>query len=257
MLSQSANEFLIKLKAELILRGKSLKETNEILNELKDHLQMLETDGKDIAEFTQIPIKEYANRFVKDMSYEKELYKLFLGIFSFITSVQIMNNFLFDSHPITIGLFIYIITTLLFFTVIESYLFRKVIVKWGTSFKFKLALIGLYLISIIILPLINYYFEQHPIYEIISLNNKYSFIIGIAMFILLIMICLILKIKFMSLLIIINVISLLLYRGLQYMEINSNIITTITCTVYIIVFVIMIIICVFIAKELLKTFKEV
>ncbi|MDT4051325.1 hypothetical protein RPO70_09055, partial [Staphylococcus arlettae] len=56
MLSKQAEQFLTKLRVELLFRGKKEEEVNEIDDELRDHLTIAEENGEDVSEIINTPI---------------------------------------------------------------------------------------------------------------------------------------------------------------------------------------------------------
>ncbi len=56
-LNKHAEDFLTKLKLELIFRGREENEINEIDEELRDHLTTAEANGESVSDIIQQPEK--------------------------------------------------------------------------------------------------------------------------------------------------------------------------------------------------------
>lgn len=61
MLSKKAEDFLLKLRIELLFRGKNEDEVNSIEEELRDHITLAEENNDNIEDLLNTPIKSYLN----------------------------------------------------------------------------------------------------------------------------------------------------------------------------------------------------
>ena len=58
MLSKKAEDFLLKLRIELLFRGKNEDEVNSIEEELRDHITLAEENNDNIEDLSLIHISE-------------------------------------------------------------------------------------------------------------------------------------------------------------------------------------------------------
>ncbi|MDT3919805.1 hypothetical protein RPP30_11275, partial [Staphylococcus saprophyticus] len=63
MLTKKAEDFLLKLRIELLFRGKNEKDVNAIEEELRDHITTAEAQNENVDDLLNTPIKNYANTF--------------------------------------------------------------------------------------------------------------------------------------------------------------------------------------------------
>lgn len=56
MLTKQSQDFLEKLRVELLFRGKTEEEVEELLEELEDHLTMAEKNNEDTSSIINTPI---------------------------------------------------------------------------------------------------------------------------------------------------------------------------------------------------------
>lgn len=61
MLSKKAEDFLLKLRIELLFRGKNEDEVNSIEEELRDHITLAKENNDNIEDLLNTPIKSYLN----------------------------------------------------------------------------------------------------------------------------------------------------------------------------------------------------
>lgn len=66
MLSKQSQDFLEKLRVELLFRGKT--EVEELLEELEDHLTMAEKNNEDTSSIINTPIKSMADQLSPEIS---------------------------------------------------------------------------------------------------------------------------------------------------------------------------------------------
>ena len=75
MMTKEQEDYIFKLKAELMFRGKDEDEVHAIGDELQDHFEMAEANGDDVSNILNTPVKDYADNFSKEMSFTKGLPK--------------------------------------------------------------------------------------------------------------------------------------------------------------------------------------
>lgn len=199
MVSEKSENFLMKLRVELLFRGKKEKEINEITEELRDHLYLSEKNGEDVNNITDTPIKEYADDFLGNMSLTKGLYKNLTYILIYVIAIIMIPRFFNFSFSITIGLLIYLFMIILVGLVLQLLLWKKLILRWGDSKK-TYVLVSCYAIGVFILMILGEYLSKHyPIYELIHLNKMQSIISGLVLLMIFITACFILKHKLFAL----------------------------------------------------------
>ena len=81
-----------KLRVELLFRGKTEAEVEELLEELEDHLTMAE-NNEDTSSIINTPIKSMADQLSPEISLTTGLYKYITLYFSFILAVIIIPRF--------------------------------------------------------------------------------------------------------------------------------------------------------------------
>ncbi|MFZ8124404.1 hypothetical protein ACO1JM_11380, partial [Staphylococcus aureus] len=75
MLTKQSQDFLEKLRVELLFRGKTEAEVEELLEELEDHLTMAEKNNEDTSSIINTPIKSMADQLSPEISLTTGLYK--------------------------------------------------------------------------------------------------------------------------------------------------------------------------------------
>lgn len=96
-LSTESKRFLEDLKVYLLASGKNELATNEIVNELEDHLIEAEADGKSVRAITGDSPADYIQSISKEMSFDpKEAFwivlQVFLGASSFLYLQNLLNG---------------------------------------------------------------------------------------------------------------------------------------------------------------------
>ena len=113
MISKEKEDYLFKLKAELLFRGKDEHEVNDIIEELRDHFELAEKNHDDVSDILNTPVKDYANQFSEYIILTRGLFK-YLALFSaFMLAIFIIPNFFTEQLNVTIGFIINILLVLL------------------------------------------------------------------------------------------------------------------------------------------------
>lgn len=70
MLSNKSEEFIIELRMYLMSKGKNDDEIKEVTQELEDHLQQAEAEGKSVEHITGESPREYMKSIGKEMGFD-------------------------------------------------------------------------------------------------------------------------------------------------------------------------------------------
>ncbi|WP_256088071.1 DUF1129 domain-containing protein [Staphylococcus haemolyticus] len=65
MMTKEQEDYIFKLKAELMFRGKDEDEVHAIGDELQDHFEMAEANGDDVSNILNTPVKIMPTTFLK------------------------------------------------------------------------------------------------------------------------------------------------------------------------------------------------
>lgn len=181
MLSKQSQDFLEKLRVELLFRGKTEEEVEELLEELEDHLTMAEKNNEDTSSIINTPIKSMADQLSPEISLTTGLYKYITLYFSFILAVIIIPRFLdLGTFDVTIAFLLYIASIVILGVVIGMLILRNTLVRFG---------------DLII--------KKYPIYSFFELSDKQSFIVGLVLLIALIGTCILIKQKIYALIVLV------------------------------------------------------
>lgn len=66
MLTKKAEDFLLKLRIELLFRGKNEKDVNAIEEELRDHITTAEAQNENVDDLLNTPIKTMPTYFQRN-----------------------------------------------------------------------------------------------------------------------------------------------------------------------------------------------
>ncbi|WP_233665765.1 hypothetical protein [Staphylococcus saprophyticus] len=66
MLTKKAEDFLLKLRIELLFRGKNEKDVNAIEEELRDHITTTEAQNENVDDLLNTPIKTMPTHFQRN-----------------------------------------------------------------------------------------------------------------------------------------------------------------------------------------------
>lgn len=233
MLTKKAEDFLLKLRIELLFRGKNEKDVNAIEEELRDHIATAEAQNENVDDLLNTPIKKYADTFSKELNLTQGIYKYIFYIISFMSFMVIIPRMLDNSFQLTLALILYILLIFIGSLVFILFFIKKLIMAWGDSKKTYIAvgcssvvIFGIYILS-------EYLLRHYPIFTFWSPSQTSNFIVGIILLLLTITICLLLKKKYFATLILIlclpNLIGLI-FTGGDYTNKNFLIISSIVLT---------------------------
>lgn len=234
MLTKKAEDFLLKLRIELLFRGKNEKDVNAIEEELRDNITTTEAQNENVDDLLNTPIKNYADTFSKELNLTQGIYKYIFYFISFMIIMVVIPRMLDNSFQLTLALMLYILFIFIGSFVLILFVIKKLIMTWGDSKKTYIAVdfssaivFGIYILS-------EYLLRHYPIFIFWSPNQTTNFIIGIILLLLTMAICLLLKKKYFSGLILIlrlpNIISRI-FTGGDYSNKNFLIISSIVLTI--------------------------
>ena len=119
-----------KLRVELLFRGKTEAEVEELLEELEDHLTMAE-NNEDTSSIINTPIKSMADQLSPEISLTTGLYK-YITLYFFILAVIIIPRFLdLGTFDVTIAFLLYIASIVILGVVIGMLILRNTLVRFG------------------------------------------------------------------------------------------------------------------------------
>lgn len=234
MLSKAAENFLIKLRVELIFRGKDENEVDAIEEELRDHLETAEQNGEDIQPIIQTPIKTYADQFSPHLTLFNNISKNIMYFVVFMLLLFILPDFFAPSFTLTVS---NIINTLFIFfiTIIAGlYIIKMLILKFGDQKKTYVyaGLAGAVIFLLILLS--TYLTKKFPIYELITFDFLQSVTIGSIILLMVLIATILLKQKIYGFILILvcspNIVALLFSNNQdtsQYLIISLVLLTII------------------------------
>ena len=97
MLTKKAEDFLLKLRIELLFRGKNEKDVNAIEEELRDHITTAEAQNENVDDSLNTPIKNYADTFSKELNLTQGIYKYIFYFISFMIIMVVIPRMLDNS----------------------------------------------------------------------------------------------------------------------------------------------------------------
>ncbi|NHA35379.1 hypothetical protein C1O33_01210 [Staphylococcus schleiferi] len=229
MLSKQSEDFLVKLRVELLFRGKKEEEIEEIEEELRDHLATAEQQGEDVQAIIDMPIKAYADKFSKHLPFINHLTKYVAYFVLFLLALFTIPDLFEQSYTLTASDILNVIFTFLITVILGLYMIRKLILTFGDSKKtYIFAAIG----GILIFGLILFgAFLAHtfPLYEIVTLTQQQSNITGVILLLLVMLICVVLKQKIYAVILFLvclpNIVALLTTQNssrTQYLTISLS-----------------------------------
>ncbi|ARB78937.1 MULTISPECIES: hypothetical protein [Staphylococcus] len=201
MLSKQSEEFLTKLRVELLFRGKSEEQIDEIDEELRDHLTICEQQGKDVSDIIDTPVQDYANRFARHMPFANQLAKYMTYFILFMIAVFTIPDLFTKSFTLSVGYILNIFFIFFINVIVGLYVIKMLILKFGDKKRlYVLAfLTGFPIFGLMVLS--TYLTGKFPIYNIVTLNQQQSIILGIVLLIAVMLACILLKQKMYALII--------------------------------------------------------
>lgn len=213
MLSKESQDFLEKLRVELLFRGKTEVEVDELLEELEDHLTMAEKNNEDTSSIINTPIKSMADQLSPEISLTTGLYKYITLYFSFILAIIIIPRFLdLGTFDVTIAFLLYIASIVILGVVIAMLILRYTLVRFGDQ-KITYVINVTYGIVVFLWMIFGgLIIKKYPIYSFFELSDKQSFIVGLVLLIALIVTCILIKQKVYALIVFIITVPNLIGR---------------------------------------------
>lgn len=204
MLSKQSQDFLEKLRVELLFRGKTEEEVEELLEELEDHLTMAEKNNEDTSSIINTPIKSMADQLSPEISLTNGLYKYITLYFAFTLAVIIIPMFLdLGTFDVTIAFLLYIASIVILGVVIGMLILRNTLVRFGDQKITYVINVTYGIIVFLWIILGGLIIKKYPIYSFFELSDKQSFIIGITFLILVIGTCILIKQKIYALIVLV------------------------------------------------------
>ena len=198
MMTKEQEDYIFKLKAELMFRGKDEDEVHAIGDELQDHFEMAEANGDDVSNILNTPVKDYADNFSKEMSFTKGLPKYLTYFVLFMFAIF---NSRFSLKMTLPNIRIYFKYNLyLRIKCCRTIIFnKKAIMKYGDAKRvYVYAFIGgIILFSLMVLS--TFIAKRYPIYTLVTLNQTQSIITGLILLAIVMVLCFIVKQKLFAL----------------------------------------------------------
>lgn len=202
MLSKKSEKFLLDLRIELMVRGKSSEDIEEMEEELRDHLTEAEAHGKSVDSVTGGSVREYIRSISEELSLEPGLKKkgvqLIIYLFGLFTIPSLLNG----QFELSTSLIIYYLFIILFLGYGSLYVIKEMILKYGDSKR-------TYIYSILYGVLIfcgmvggQFLIRSYPGFIIYEGSPNLNFIIGLCLLSAFVVITLFMKKWFFALLIV-------------------------------------------------------
>ncbi|WP_434122325.1 hypothetical protein [Salinicoccus roseus] len=131
MLSKKAEKFLLDLRLELMARGKSSEDIEEMEEELRDHLTEAEARGKSVESVTGGSVKEYIRSISEELSLEAGLKKKGALLLVYLFGLFTIPSLLSGQFELSTSLIIYYLLILLFLGYGSFYVIKEMILKYG------------------------------------------------------------------------------------------------------------------------------
>ncbi|WP_414046134.1 hypothetical protein ACMGE7_07620 [Macrococcus equi] len=193
MLSNEAEHFLLQLRLELASRGKKDEDIDAIEEELRDHLYEAELRGESVDSVTGGSVKEYIKSISSELPFDKSMFSfIFLMIVSAICFFTVPNLIQGD-FDMTINRVIYYSFLMFVLAPLELWVMKTLLVKYGDQKKSYVMAIGVSLSLLVFCILGEFLLRKTESPSLVTMDDKYSFYIGITIAILFILICAIIK----------------------------------------------------------------
>lgn len=201
MISKEAEDYLFKLKAELLFRGKDEDKIHAIGDELEDHFETAEQNGEDVSDILNTPVKQYADNFAKHMSFTEGLPKYLTYFVIYMFALFTIPDFFGKGFTLTLSYLLNVIIIFAISIIVPLFLLKKVIIKYGDQKRtYIYAFIGGGSIFLLMV-LSTFITKHHPIYTILTLTQTQSIIVGTILLIGVMVACFIVKQKVYALII--------------------------------------------------------
>ncbi|WP_353457920.1 hypothetical protein [Staphylococcus coagulans] len=229
MLSKQAEDFLVKLRVELLFRGKKEEDIEEIEAELRYHLETAEQQGENIHAIIDTPIKAYADQFSKHLPFINHLTKYVAYFVLFMFALFTIPDLFEQSYTLTVSTILNAIFTFLITVIMGLYMIRKLILTFGDSKKTYIfgAIGGILIFGLILFG--AFLAHTFPLYEIVTLTQQQSNITGVILLLLIMLICVVLKQKIYAVILFLvclpNIVALLTTQNgsrTQYLTISLS-----------------------------------
>lgn len=177
-LNKHAEDFLTKLRLELIFRGREENEINEIDEELRDHFTTAEANGESVDDIIQQPVKSYADNFAKEMHLSRGIYKFAFSLLIFLLALSIIPE-MFDANFQISLMFLFKIGFFIISFIVSLYVLKYLLMHYLDS---KGAYIGsaLWFMFLFLCYLgMNYLVKHHPLALLWQPTTRTSIILGL------------------------------------------------------------------------------
>ncbi|MCU5745290.1 hypothetical protein N9R04_00960 [Staphylococcus sp. SQ8-PEA] len=131
-MTQRSEDYLTRLRIELMFRGREEQEITEITDELRDHFATAEANGESNEDILQTPVQKYADQFAKQMHLFKGIYKFLGCILILLISIFTIPKMLDGTFTLNLMLIIELVEFILAFIFIV-WLLRITLVHYGES----------------------------------------------------------------------------------------------------------------------------
>lgn len=189
MLSNEAEHFLLQLRLELAAKGKKDEDIDAIEEELRDHLYEAELRGESVDSVTGGSVKSYIKSISNELPFDKSMFSfIFLMIVSAICFFTVPNLIQGD-FDMTVNRVIYYAVTILVLAPLELWIFKQILVKFGDTNKSYIYVMTLCILSFAFMIMCEFYLARVESPSLATIDDQYSFYIGIAIAVVFMVIC--------------------------------------------------------------------
>ncbi|TVT26951.1 hypothetical protein FO441_10650 [Salinicoccus cyprini] len=200
MLSRKSEKFLLDLRVELMARGKSSDDIEEMEEELRDHLTEAEAHGKSVDSVTGGSVKSYIRSISEELSLEPGLKQKGTQLIIYLFGLFTIPRLISGQFELSTSMIIYYLLVILFLGYGSLYVMKEMILKFGDSKKTYIYSI---LYGIIIFAGMvggQFLIRAHPGFVIYEGSPNLNFIIGLSLLIIVVAVTLIMRRWFFALL---------------------------------------------------------